>query len=187
MAFTNVPVGKYTVWLEVLADYQACSTRAGMALIPAGCFEMGDAFDEGNPRELPVHEVCVTSDFHMDLHEVTNAEYGACVDRGACTALSITSSETRSPYFGDPAFDDYPVLFVDWSQATALCSSLGTRGDRPTSTLADRDADWLGRLVLQDHAQPVRVPHLVAHGETHAVKAEVADGVALARRAQAFG
>ena len=44
---------------------------SGMALIPAGSFEMGDAFSEGSTRERPVHSVYVSA-FYMDKYEVTN-------------------------------------------------------------------------------------------------------------------
>jgi len=63
---------------------------SGMAAIPAGCFDMGDSSDAcyysnlwGN-GECPVHNVCISA-FEMDVHEVTNAEYAACVAGGGCT------------------------------------------------------------------------------------------------------
>jgi len=42
----------------------------GMALIPAGEFEMGDTFEEGSVVELPVHAAYVDA-FYMDRYEVT--------------------------------------------------------------------------------------------------------------------
>jgi len=55
-------------------DEGVCNVRGGpMAQVPAGCFDRGDAFSEGNADELPVHNVCVSA-FEMDVHEVTNAE-----------------------------------------------------------------------------------------------------------------
>jgi|GEM_PF-2637864 len=44
----------------------------GMVLIPAGSFQMGDAFEEGGPSELFRHEVTVSA-FYMDRYEVTKA------------------------------------------------------------------------------------------------------------------
>ena len=41
-----------------------------MALIPAGSFEMGDHFGEGNGNERPVHRVELDA-FYMDVNEVT--------------------------------------------------------------------------------------------------------------------
>ncbi|HUT55028.1 MAG TPA: formylglycine-generating enzyme family protein [bacterium] len=98
----------------------------GMALIPASCFNMGDAFSEGQGDELPVHNVCLTS-FYMDVHEVTNAQYAACVSGGGCTAPGDSSSNTRASYYGNPAYDDFPVIYVDWNQATAYCAWAGKR------------------------------------------------------------
>jgi formylglycine-generating enzyme required for sulfatase activity len=98
-----------------------------MALIPAGCFDMGDHFDEGSPNELPVHNVCITSDFYMDVHEVTNAEYAACVSGGGCTTPSSSSSITRGSYYGNQTYDNFPVIYVSWNQATAYCAWAGKR------------------------------------------------------------
>ncbi len=98
-----------------------------MAPVPSGCFDMGDAFSEGDANELPVHNVCITSDFYMDVHEVTNAEYELCVTAGACTVPGGTSSLTRTDYYGNPTYDNYPVIYVSWNQASAYCSWAGKR------------------------------------------------------------
>ena len=106
---------------------EGCPTRSGMALIPSGCFDMGDAFAEGNSDELPVHNVCITSGFYMDVHEVTNAEYAACVSAGGCTAPGNSSSYTRGSYYGNPTYDDFPVIYVSWYQANDYCTWAGKR------------------------------------------------------------
>jgi len=99
----------------------------GMAVIPAGCFNMGDAFSEGYTDELPVHNVCMTSSFYMDVTEVTNAAYKACVDAGSCTAPAYSYSYTRGSYYGNVAYDNFPVIYVSWNQATAYCAWAGKR------------------------------------------------------------
>jgi formylglycine-generating enzyme required for sulfatase activity len=99
-----------------------CGTPTpGMALVPCGCYDMGDHFAEGYEDELPVHNVCISA-FSMDLHEVTNAEYAECVDDGACTPPYQTSSYRRPSYYGNPAYDNFPVLHVDWFMADAYCT-----------------------------------------------------------------
>jgi len=45
---------------------------APMVLIPAGDFQMGDVFNEGDSSERPVHTVYLDA-FYMDKYEVTNA------------------------------------------------------------------------------------------------------------------
>ena len=97
-----------------------------MAQIPDGCFDMGDAFSEGDLDELPVHNVCISA-FAMDVYEVTNADYAECVADDACTAPRYSSSASRTLYYGNPAYDDYPVIYVDWNQAADYCAWAGKR------------------------------------------------------------
>jgi formylglycine-generating enzyme required for sulfatase activity len=96
-------------------------TCGPMVQIPAGCFNMGDAFSEGNAEELPVHNVCISA-FEMDVHEVTNDEYKQCVDEGACTPPPSGGDGWR-----DPAYRDFPAGCVDWNQAEDYCAWDGKR------------------------------------------------------------
>lgn len=64
------------VFLPLLVLMFATSSvwaRPEMALIPAGEFEMGDTYGEGDPSELPVHKVEVDA-FYIDKWEVSNIE-----------------------------------------------------------------------------------------------------------------
>jgi serine/threonine-protein kinase len=93
-------------------------------LIPAGPFQMGcdatsDDLCTGN--ELPLHTVTLDA-YYIDKYEVTNARYQACVDAGVCTAPFAVTSLTRSSYYGNPTYADYPVIYVDWHQAVAFCA-----------------------------------------------------------------
>jgi formylglycine-generating enzyme required for sulfatase activity len=98
------------------------STPGTMTSIPAGCFNMGDAFNEGQLDERPVHHVCVSA-FQMDVFEVTNIRYKACADAGSCIDLVNSSSDDNSPF-----------LNLNWSQAKAYCEWVG--GRLPT------EAEW---------------------------------------------
>ncbi|HXF84844.1 MAG TPA: SUMF1/EgtB/PvdO family nonheme iron enzyme [Anaerolineales bacterium] len=95
-----------------------------MRLVPAGKFTMGS--ENGDSDERPVHPVYLDA-FYMDIYEVTNALYRACVEAGVCDPPHKTSSDTRSSYYGNPEFDDYPVINVDWYQAQAYCEWRGAR------------------------------------------------------------
>ena len=66
-------------------------------------------------------------DFWIDRTEVTNAQYRECVVSGACSPPSQTGSANRDLYYGNPEYDRYPVLYVDWDQADAYCTWAGKR------------------------------------------------------------
>jgi len=84
--------------------------------VPAGEFLFGSNFSK---QTLPA--------FWMDQTEVTNAMYARCVDDGACRPPAGKASETRGAYYGNPTFDSYPVVYVDWSDADAYCRWAGRR------------------------------------------------------------
>jgi len=89
-----------------------------MLLIPAASFQMGS--DNGPGDERPRHAVSLDA-FYLDLTEVTNSAYAACVNDGACALPVNKGSFTRDTYFADPNFGDYPVTSVRWDQAAGYC------------------------------------------------------------------
>ncbi|MBI3241994.1 MAG: SUMF1/EgtB/PvdO family nonheme iron enzyme, partial [Chloroflexi bacterium] len=99
-----------------------------LVFVPAGEFIMGSPDDDlqafGN--EKPEHAENVAA-FWLDRSEVTNAQYQLCVEAGDCAPPARTDSTTRSSYYGAPAFDDYPVIWVNWLQAGAYCEWAGRR------------------------------------------------------------
>ena len=99
-----------------------------MVNIPAGEFQMGCSPGDTNcvENETPLHTVYVSA-FDIDKYEVTNARYAACVNEGGCTPPQLTSSYTRPSYYGNPAYDNYPVIYIDWNQAKAFCEWEGKR------------------------------------------------------------
>jgi formylglycine-generating enzyme required for sulfatase activity len=98
----------------------------GMVLVyvPAGEFEMGST--EGRDDEQPVRTVALDA-IWIDRTEVTNAQYARCVAAGACDPPGDSASYTRRSYYGDSAYEDYPVICVSWHQAAAYCEWAGAR------------------------------------------------------------
>jgi formylglycine-generating enzyme required for sulfatase activity len=95
-----------------------------MRAIPAGNFQMGS--DQGEMDEKPVHKVSLDA-YAVDKYEVTNALYQACQNASVCSPPGAADLFTRSSYYGDPEFDHYPVIYVDWNQAKTYCEWRGAR------------------------------------------------------------
>jgi formylglycine-generating enzyme required for sulfatase activity len=97
-----------------------------MRFVPAGEFTMGNdrAKSEDDVDEKPAHRVYLDA-FYIDKYEVTNSLYAACVDKGVCEPQVSLDSYTRSSYYGDSQFDDYPVISVDWHMANTYCEWRG--------------------------------------------------------------
>jgi formylglycine-generating enzyme required for sulfatase activity len=105
-------------------------------MIPAGEFIMGsdsrtDPYFWG--AEEPVHTVYLET-FYIHQTEVTNGTYAQCVAEKICPLPKQTRSRTRSAYYGNPVFDDYPVIHVTYGAASSYCRWAG--GRLPT------EAEW---------------------------------------------
>lgn len=101
-----------------------------MVRVPGGALQMG--CDTANPAEVcaadaqPVHGVTLDA-YWIDLYEVTNGQYGVCVQAGACAAPSRWSSALRARYYGNYLYNSYPVLYVSWHDAASYCAWAGKR------------------------------------------------------------
>jgi len=119
-----------------------------MVYVSAGEFTMGSEFINDNAK--PIRQVYLDA-YWIDKYEVSNAQYALCVNTSPCTKPSLTLTNTRSNYYGNQDFDNYPVVNVDWYQAQAHCE--WTEGNLPTEAQwekAARGSDGKFRVLRGD-------------------------------------
>lgn len=97
-----------------------------MVYVPAGTFIM-DVKELGRPTVF-------LDAFWIDKTEVTNALYAKCMSQNQCDPPKDLSSATHSSYFGNPEFNNYPMINVNWNMAKAYCT--WAEGRLPT------EAEW---------------------------------------------
>lgn len=104
-------------------QYKA-SEKDGMlqVCVPAGEFSMGSA--DGPADQRPIHAVNLSA-YWMDQTEVSNEQYAQCVADGDCKRPGFSSSYTRTSYYDNPQFANYPVVWVDYQKAAAYCAWAG--------------------------------------------------------------
>jgi len=107
--------GTVLVWLD----------NAPLVYVPAGEFMMGTGLSNAPKRTVSV------DGFWIQQTEVTNGMYEQCVKVGSCTA---PAQEIGAPVFTNHEFSSYPIVGVDWNQASAYCSWI--QGRLPT------EAEW---------------------------------------------
>lgn len=106
-----------------LTEFRDCPQCPRMVALASGTFVMGAApGDNGNKWEGPAHDVKLAQRFAIGRHEVTAAEWQACVSAGACAAAKA------GPAAGDPA--RFPVVNVNWAEAQAYAAWLSERTGR---------------------------------------------------------
>ncbi len=135
---------KCKVWKE----YPALSVvfiDDGVEYIPAGTFQMGDTFNEGNADELQLHDIYISA-FYMDRYEVSNEKMRDVMqwayDNGKVTAgpsavtnnlgskkqlLNLDAPGCQINFSGGTFFVDrgkakYPCVEVTWYGACAYCN-----------------------------------------------------------------
>lgn len=117
--------------------YTEAIHEALMAVVPAGCFQMGSV---DRDDEKPVRQVCFEQPFWIDVYEVTNEQYGG--------------PAPEDPFSTEPS---QPRVGVSWHEALAFCESRGAR--LPTEAeweYASRGPDGLlfpwGNAFITDNA-----------------------------------
>jgi len=123
-----------------------------MAYIPDGEFEMGDHFDEGEERELPVHAVYLDS-FFMSKFEITNQQYcdylnsayDACDIKVDNSIVYATSDDSNSfPYCDTHSHSAFSQIDYNYVSETF---SVRFKGGRDMSDDPMVNVSWYGAAV----------------------------------------
>jgi formylglycine-generating enzyme required for sulfatase activity len=80
----------------------------------------------GMPQVFPTVLVDLAP-FAIEAHEVTNFQYRHCVEVGSCAEPEATNTIGIEDYYGNPAYDDFPVVNVTHEMAATYCAFHGRR------------------------------------------------------------
>ena len=105
------------------------AAHGGMALIPAGSFQMGDSFGEGESNELPVHTVFVSA-FYMDKYEVTKALWDEVKGWSGGNGYGFDAAG-----LGKAA--SHPVHTVSWYDVVKWCNARSQKEGRVPAYYTD--------------------------------------------------
>ena len=127
---TSLPGGTNWVNYVQLPVTQAVNTNllvafnppAGMALIPAGSFTMGDALGDGASWELPLHTVYVSA-FYMDKYDVTKALWDDVYNWAVTNGYSFD-------YGAAGKASNHPAQYVTWYDAVKWCNARSEKEGR---------------------------------------------------------
>lgn len=137
-----------------LEIYQEPATGMEFVRVKGGCYQMGDTLGDGNPNEIPVHEVCV-DDFYLGLYEVTVGQFRQFVDatgyrteaeRGdGAWHVSDQGELKKEPHInwknpGFPQTDRHPVVCVSWNDAQAFLDWLSQESGK--AFRLPTEAEW---------------------------------------------
>jgi formylglycine-generating enzyme len=113
----------------LLDNIQCAAIPSDFAIIPAGSFQMGDTFGEGEPRELPVHQVSVGT-FFLAKHEVSKALWDGVRAWG-------TSNGYPDLPLGTAKAANHPVESINWYDMVKWCNARSEReGMTPCYTVS---------------------------------------------------
>jgi len=115
--------------------FQDCPGCPQMVVVPPGSFMMGS--ESGDSDEKPVHKVSIAYSFAVGVHEVTFAQWDACVSDGGCNGYS---PDDRGWGRGNR-----PVINVSWEDAQSYLKWLSGKTGKSYRLLSESEWEYVAR------------------------------------------
>ncbi len=129
---------------QVNAELERLVAGTEMVVIPAGSFRMGCVSGVSCERdEFPVHEVAIPRAFAVSKHEVTFAQWEACVSAGGCPRRQEIE-DSRAREIEDWSVS-HPVVNVSWEDAQAYVRWLSSETGAEYRLLSESEWEYAAR------------------------------------------
>ena len=118
--------------------FRDCPDCPQMVVVPAGRFRMGCVSGQGCfDDEKPVRQVRIRRPFALSVHEVTFAEWDACVSAGGCGGYR--------PNDAGRGRENRPVMNVSWNDTRSYVSWLSRRTGKTYRLPSESEWEYAAR------------------------------------------
>ena len=104
---------------------------------------MGDIQGGGGSDESPSHSVTLSNNFYISDHEVTAAEYKACVDDGECSAAG--GSGRYAATYNTSGKENNPINYVSWDYTKDYISWINKNSSKTYRLCTEAEWEYAAR------------------------------------------
>ena len=125
--------------------FRDCAECPEMVTVPAGSFMMGAPEEEegSHSSERPVHQVDFANAFAVGIHEVTFAQWDACVAAGGCDGYTPVS------FLEEQARANRPVDALNWQDAQNYAAWLSAHTGETYRLPSEAEWEYAARAGTQ--------------------------------------